>query len=151
MCWLPRKLATMLHVIKWYIKPAYKTQLQSNIDIEYTEVWKVLSDFFHRTKVVLFQRLQALIPTTSRKKDLIRTVENKNDFYKFINTGKELLIYPTSLEIDEIVIKSYHTFLLLQNLQNMELKKKVISESARITREETVLHAECHGPQLQKT
>ena len=32
--------------------------------------------------------------------------------------------------------KYYQTFLQLQNLQNMELKEKVVSESARIIREE---------------
>ena len=47
-----------------------------------------------------------------------------------------MLIYPTSLEIDNAMTKYYRTFLQLQNLQNMELKEKLVSESARIILEE---------------
>ena len=119
-----------------YTKPLYTKQQQSQIDPEYAEVWKFLSDLFDKPEVVSFQRLQALMPATSQKKNLRRTIENKTNCYKFINIGKELLIYPTSLEIDDIVTKYYHTFLQLQNLQNMELKEKLVSESARIIREE---------------
>ena len=119
-----------------YTKPVW-TQLQSNseIDSKYTKVWKFLSDLFDNPEVVPFKRLQALT-TISGKKNLRRTIENNTDCYKFVNIEKELLIYPTSLEIDDIVTKYYQTFLQLQNLQNMELKEKVVSESARIIREE---------------
>ena len=115
-----------------YTKPSYTTQLQSNseIDAKYIKVWKFLSDLFDNPEVVPFNRLQELISTTSGKKNLRRTIENNTDCYKFVNIGKELLIYPTSLEIDCIVTKFYQTFLQLQNLQNMELKEKVVSESA---------------------
>ena len=121
-----------------YTKPSYTTQLQSNseIDAKYIKVWKFLSDLFDNPEVVPFKRLQELISTTSGKKNLRRTIENNTDCYKFVNIGKELLIYPTSLEIDCIVTKYYQTFLQLQNLQNMELKEKVVSESAKIIREE---------------
>ena len=82
-----------------YTKPGYTTQLQSKSEIysKYTEVWKFLSDLFVNPEVVPFKRLQALISTTSEKKNLRRTIENKTDCYKFLNIGKELLIYPTSL------------------------------------------------------
>ena len=63
-------------------------------------------------------------------KNLRQTIENKSDCYKFINT------FNLSLEIDDIMTKYYRTFLQMQNLQHMELKEKVVSESARIIREE---------------
>lgn len=121
-----------------YTKPVVTEQLQSNSEInsKYTEVWEFLTDLFDNPEVVPFKRLQALISTTLGKKNLRRTIEEKTDCYKFVNIGQELLIYLTSLEINDIVTKYYQTFLQLQNLQNMELKEKVVSESARIIREE---------------
>ena len=119
-----------------YTQPLYSKQQKSEMNDEYAEVWKFLSDLFDEPEVVPFKRLQALMSTASQKKNLRRTIEKKTNCYKFINIGKELLLYPTSLEIDDIVRKYYHTFAQLQNLQNMGLNEKVVSESARIIREE---------------
>ena len=58
-----------------YTKPGYTTQLQSKSEIysKYTEVWKFLSDLFVNPEVVPFKRLQALISTTSEKKNQSET------------------------------------------------------------------------------
>lgn len=110
-----------------YTTPIYTTQLQGEINPEYVEVWKFLSDLFDRPKIVQFQRLQALISTTSRKKNLRQATENKTECYKFINIRNKLLIYPMSLVMDNTGTKYYGTFLQLKNLQNMELKEKIVS------------------------
>ena len=109
-----------------YTTLIYTTQLQGETN-EYAEVWELLSDLFDRPKIVPFQRLQALISKTSRKINLRQAIENKNQYYKFINIGKKMLVYPMSLVMDTIGTKYYRTFLQLQNLQSMELKEKIIS------------------------
>ena len=45
-----------------------------------------------------------LVETTSAKKNLKRTVETKTNKFKFARGGKELLIYPSSLSINDLVI-----------------------------------------------
>ena len=61
------------------------------------------------------------------QKNLRQATENKTESYKFINIRKKLLIYPMSLVMDNIGTKYYGTFLHLKNLQNMELKEKIVS------------------------
>ena len=95
-----------------------------------------MSDLYDNPAAVPFKRLQELVATPSEKKNLRRTIENRTDCYKFVKIEKELLIYPTSLEMDDIVKTYYQTSLQLEKLQKMESKEKVVSESARIIREE---------------
>ena len=95
-----------------------------------------MSDLYDNPAAVPFKRLQELVATLSEKKNLRRTIENRTDCYKFVKIEKEFLIYPTSLEMDDIVKTYYQTSLQLEKLQKMESKEKVVSESERIIREE---------------
>ena len=52
-----------------------------------------------------------------------------------VKIEKEFQIYPTSLEMDDIVKIYYQTSLQLRKLEKMESKEKVVSESQRIIRE----------------
>ena len=52
-----------------------------------------------------------------------------------VKIEKEFQIYPTSLEMDDIVKTYYQTSLQLRKLEKMESKEKVVSESQRIIRE----------------
>ena len=74
--------------------------------------------------------------TPSENKNLRRTIENRTDCYKFVKIEKEFLIYPISLEMDDIVETYYQTSLHLEKLQKMESKEKVVSESSGIVTEE---------------
>ena len=85
---------------------------------------------------VPFKCLQELVATPSEKKNLRRATENRTDCYKFVKIEKEFLIYPTSLEMDDIVKTYYQTSLQLEELEKMKSKEKVVSKSARIIREE---------------
>lgn len=122
-----------------YTKPVNATPLQSKeeeIDSEYSEIWKFLGDLFDNPQVVLFKRLQTMVDSVSGRKNLRRKIESQTDCYKFVNVGKDLLIYPTSLKIDDIVTKHHQISLQLQKLQNMGSEQKCVFESARIIRKE---------------
>ena len=126
----------MRRVTEVITRPNYTLVPEKHHDIDLNNVWKLLSDLYDNPAAVLFKHLQELVATPSEKKNLRRTIENKTDCYKFVKIEKEFLIYPTSLEMDDIVKTYYQTSLQLEKLQKMESKEKVVSESARIIREE---------------
>ena len=119
-----------------YTRPNCTPIPEKRYDIDLNNVWKFLSDLYDNPAAVPFKRFQELVATPSEKKNLRRTIENRTDCYKFVKIEKEFLIYPTSLEMDDIVKTYYQTSLQLEKLQKMESKEKVVSESARIIREE---------------
>ena len=119
-----------------YTGPNYTPVPEKLHDINLNNVGKFLSDLYDNPAAVPFKRLQELVATPSENKNLRRTIENRTDCCKFVQIEKEFLIYPTSLEMDNIVKTYYQTLLQLEKLQEMESKEKIVSESARIVKEE---------------
>ena len=95
-----------------------------------------MSDLYDKPTAVLFKRLKELVTTPSEKENLRRAIENRTDCYNFVKIEKEFLIYPTSLKMDDIAKTYYQISLQLEKLQKMKSKEKVVSQSARIIREE---------------
>ena len=95
-----------------------------------------MSDLYDKPTAVPLKRLEELVTTPSEKKNLRRAIENRTDCYNFVKIEKEFLIYPTSLEMHGIAKTYYQTSLQLEKLQKMESKEKVVSQSARIIKEE---------------
>ena len=119
-----------------YTRLNYTPVPEKRHDSDLNNVWKFLSNVYDNPVAVPFKRLQELVATPSEKKNRRGTIENRTDCYKFIKIEKEFLNYPTSLEMDDIVKTYYQTSLQLEKLQKMESKEKVVSESAKIIREE---------------
>ena len=84
-----------------------------------------MSDLYDNPVAVPFKCLQELVATPSEKKNLRRTTENRTDCYKFVKIEKEFLIYPTSLEMDDIVKTYYQRHFNLKSLKRWNRKRKL--------------------------
>ena len=77
-----------------------------------------------------------MVTTASGKKNLKRNIETKTKDFKFINHGKEILVYPVSLKVEDLVILFHEARTHLTKFENMDSKEKTVLRSENIIREE---------------
>ena len=56
--------------------------------------------------------------------------------FRFVKTGKELLIYPTSLTMDNLVLEYYESVKMIKKLQAMRETEKAVRNTATIIRKD---------------
>ena len=57
-------------------------------------------------------------------KNLKRNIEAKTKAFKFINYGKEILVYPVSMKVDDSVIMFHEARTHLTKFEKMDSKEK---------------------------
>ena len=83
-----------------------------------------------------FRKIQDVCESDSGRKNLKRKIEGKTDMFRFLKTGKELLIYPTSLTMDDLVLEYYESVKMIQKLQSMDDAEKSVKNTAMIIRKD---------------
>ena len=84
-----------------YTKLYQKKSPDTEGESEHSKVWELLIDLFENPKVEEFKNIQSLCKSNSQNKNLKRKTESQTDMFQFLKVGKELLIYPSSLKIDD--------------------------------------------------
>ena len=109
------------------IKPI-STRNQDNVvtDDGTSEVIKFLVGLHEKADIVDFRKLQNMVTTASGKKNLKRNIETKTKDFKFINHGKEILVYPVSLKVEDLVILFHEARTHLTKFEKMDSKEKTV-------------------------
>ena len=119
------------------IKPTSTHNQDNDVTVVGTsEVIKFLVGLHEKPDIVEFRKLQNMVTTESGKKNLKRNIEAKTKAFKFINYGKEILVYPVSMKVDDLVIMFHEARTYLTTFENMDSKEKTVLRSANIIREE---------------
>lgn len=109
-----------------------------NTDNEFFNVWKHLSNVFDNSEIRELKTVQSMVETTSAKKNLKRTTEAKTNKFNFVREGKILLIYPSSLSVEHLVIYYRKSLKKIKKLEVMVAKEKIVSDSGRVFKQEII-------------
>lgn len=131
---LPDRIQRMIQAHLSFQNNAYFVNTKSTKKVQ--EVWDALIELFDNPKVEVFKNIQSKCENDSERKNLKRKVEKKTDMFRFLNVGKELLIYPTSLKVDDLVVPYYETKKTVEKLQKLVDVEKSIKNTALFLRKE---------------
>ena len=111
-------------------------QEESYEDENYVELWRSLNNLVENPDVVEFTKFKSMIHAPSGKKNLRRKIEQSTNDFHFVNVGKELLIYPNSLKMDNLVCVYYDTLKKVKQLEKMDINEKMVVKTARVIKDE---------------
>ena len=109
-----------------------KLPVLTETETEFSKAWNLLICLFENPRVEEFRKIQDVYESDAGRKNLKRKIEGKTDMFRFVKTGKELLIYPTSLTMDNLVLEYYESVKMIKKLQAMGETEKAVRNTATI-------------------
>ena len=119
-----------------YIHTSTPNQDTNVTDDGTSDVIKFLITLHELPDIVDFRKLQNMVTSASGKKSLKRNIESKTKDFKFINHGKEILVYPVSWKVEDLVICLHEARTHLTKIEKLNSEEKTVLGSANIIREE---------------
>jgi len=103
---------------------------------ELPKVYKFLSNLYDNPRVVELKEIQEIVTSQSEKKNLKRKIENETTRFKFVSVNKTVLVYPTSLKMEDLVIANHQANSRLKGIERMNATEKVVLKCANIIKDE---------------
>ena len=69
------------------------------------------------------------------KKNLRRQIECKTGDFKFINHGNNILVYPASLTIEDVIMANYNLRSKIASLQQIVTIESIATQRAKVTKD----------------
>ena len=101
-----------------------------------SEVIKFLVELYEKPDIAPLSTLQNMLSIKSERKNLKRNIENRTSNFKFVKSAKTYLVYPVTLQFEDLVVKWYDANQRINQIEGMTSTQKIITQAANIVKDE---------------